>query len=57
MESSLSLLSEPHLKRLRHNGYAAFCPPDETGQQVMAPEHKGSVIFADRRQSSGHDQP
>ena len=30
MESSLSLLSEPHLKRLRHNGFRAVLPGIES---------------------------
>ena len=43
-ESSLSLLSEPHLQRLRQNGFQAILPGIESwfdaGQQVEDPAHR-----------------
>jgi len=44
-ESTLSLLSEPHLKRLRHNGFKALLPGIESwfdlGKKSRTGKHKG----------------
>lgn len=54
-ESSLSLLSEPHLKRLQHNGFKALLPGIESWFDLGNKSKTGSLQGIDKvRQVSGH---
>ena len=54
-ESSLSLLSEPHLKRLRHNGFKAILPGIESWFDLGGKSKTGSRQGIDKvRQVSEH---
>jgi hypothetical protein len=54
-ESSLSLLSEPHLKRLRHNGFRAILPGIESWFDLGNKSKTGAVTGMDKvRQVSDH---
>jgi hypothetical protein len=54
-ESSLSLLSEPHLKRLKHNGFKALLPGIESWFDLGGKSKTGALQGMDKvRQISGH---
>jgi len=54
-ESSLSLLSEPHLKRLRHNGFKAILPGIESWYSLGGKSKTGSRTGLEKvRQVSDH---
>lgn len=54
-ESSLSLLSEPHLKRLRHNGFKALLPGIESWFDLGGKSKTGARQGMDKvRQVSNH---
>lgn len=54
-ESSLSLLSEPHLKRLRHNGFKALLPGIESWFDLGGKSKTGALEgFGKVRQVSEH---
>jgi hypothetical protein len=54
-ESSLSLLSEPHLKRLRHNGFKALLPGIESWFELGGKSKTGALQGMDKvRQVSSH---
>ncbi len=54
-ESSLSLLSEPHLKRLRHNGFKAVLPGIESWFDLGGKSKTGALQGMDKvRQVSEH---
>jgi len=54
-ESSLSLLSEPHLKRLRHNGFKALLPGIESWFELGGKSKTGALQGMDKvRQVSEH---
>jgi hypothetical protein len=54
-ESSLSLLSEPHLKRLKHNGFKALLPGIESWFDLGGKSKTGALQGMDKvRQVSDH---
>ena len=54
-ESSLSLLSEPHLKRLKHNGFKAILPGIESWFELGGKSKTGALQGMDKvRQVSDH---
>lgn len=54
-ESSLSLLSEPHLKRLKKNGFVAILPGIESWYSLGAKSKSGANIGAEKvRQIADH---
>ncbi len=54
-ESSLSLLSEPHLKRLKHNGFKALLPGIESWFELGAKSKTGAQVGLDKvRQVAEH---
>jgi hypothetical protein len=54
-ESSLSLLSEPHLKRLKHNGFQALLPGIESWFDLGGKSKTGAQVGMDKvRQVADH---